>query len=751
MMRKLLLALAFCFAFAPASAQNTQCSNRTAGDSTNACANTRFVQGATSAIAVTIESAGGGTGKTSAENTAAINTILATGTGNVGVRIVFGPGTYNYLPPINITKQAVGFAGAGLAVTNLQCNPVADVICLNFDVGIVSGEMNNPSITNMSLTGPDTTFKKTMIKAVSQTGMFIENVLCGDTGLGGGILNGGGTGGSICLYTLGHQLLRTKNFYAYAEQPLIFGKNPLNYISADHYHQTDLYLIGSTGKPLIQYEPGVTIFDAVYDGTQAWVRGTDGLFIDPALAYNNVVVVGGGGSYVVGEVLTIAGGTCTTQPKITVTNVSAGVITSAGLSTVGVCSVLVANPASQTSTTGSGSGATFTLSTAAGSQIHASNVRTEQGTAAGSYSFNLQFSSVGPYTSVTLDNPTLDGTRKGIIARNVSGLTLSNAYGGGTDVLNVDSSVESVFITNSKFTTGTTTTITGQNNVFNTGIPTGYAFPALWSLSPSMQLTNFGNQTTYGSVPIVGINKNTATTIPASIPNNLSIISADDATASMVFQGFANSSAFTSPSFNALRSRGTAASPGATLSGDQLFSIAAYGLKTAGGTAYLTGAGAALFFNAAENYDASHGGSNIDLVATPLTSITAGIAARVHGSKAISIGDTTDPGAGSVSITGKLVAKGTVPVGTTGTCTASSFTGGATAGRFTDTAICGIAGTLILSSMPAAPTGYSCAIVDETTATAALRQTASTTTSTTFTVSAATVANDFFRYQCTAW
>jgi len=49
-MRKLLLALALlCFA-TPALAQNTQCSNRPAGDSSNACANTRFVAAAVAAV-----------------------------------------------------------------------------------------------------------------------------------------------------------------------------------------------------------------------------------------------------------------------------------------------------------------------------------------------------------------------------------------------------------------------------------------------------------------------------------------------------------------------------------------------------------------------------------------------------------------------------------------------------------------------------------------------------------------------------
>lgn len=50
-MKKLLLATGLLFALAsPASAQNTTCSDRSVGDSSNACANTRFVQNNTSSI-----------------------------------------------------------------------------------------------------------------------------------------------------------------------------------------------------------------------------------------------------------------------------------------------------------------------------------------------------------------------------------------------------------------------------------------------------------------------------------------------------------------------------------------------------------------------------------------------------------------------------------------------------------------------------------------------------------------------------
>lgn len=50
-MRKLLFALAFCFAASPALAQNTTCSDRPQSDSSNACANTRFAHGAAAKFA----------------------------------------------------------------------------------------------------------------------------------------------------------------------------------------------------------------------------------------------------------------------------------------------------------------------------------------------------------------------------------------------------------------------------------------------------------------------------------------------------------------------------------------------------------------------------------------------------------------------------------------------------------------------------------------------------------------------------
>ena len=94
---------------------------------------------------------------------------------------------------------------------------------------------------------------------------------------------------------------------------------------------------------------------------------------------------------------------------------------------------------------------------------------------------------------------------------------------------------------------------------------------------------------------------------------------------------------------------------------------------------------------------------------------------------------------------------GTVPTTTTGTCTTiGAATGGATAGKFTTTTGCGASTTIILSGMPATTNGYACNAQDQTTTADTVVQTASSTTSATFKVSA-TATSDVISYHCTGY
>jgi hypothetical protein len=124
----------------------------------------------------------------------------------------------------------------------------------------------------------------------------------------------------------------------------------------------------------------------------------------------------------------------------------------------------------------------------------------------------------------------------------------------------------------------------------------------------------------------------------------------------------------------------------------------------------------------------------------------------LQASGGLSVGGASDPGVNNVGAsnfisTGANISKGTVPVGTLGTCVASSFVGGAVAGKFS-AAVCA-GGTIVLSSLPAVPNGYTCNAQDQTTPADTLKQTANTATSATFL--ATTAAADVVVFSCVGW
>ena len=94
-----------------------------------------------------------------------------------------------------------------------------------------------------------------------------------------------------------------------------------------------------------------------------------------------------------------------------------------------------------------------------------------------------------------------------------------------------------------------------------------------------------------------------------------------------------------------------------------------------------------------------------------------------------------------------FISNGAVPVDGGGSCLASSFAGGSSAGTFA-AAVCA-AGTISITFAFTAPTGWSCDAQDRTTPADTLKQTATTTTKATFT--ATTVAADVIQYKCTAY
>ncbi len=90
---------------------------------------------------------------------------------------------------------------------------------------------------------------------------------------------------------------------------------------------------------------------------------------------------------------------------------------------------------------------------------------------------------------------------------------------------------------------------------------------------------------------------------------------------------------------------------------------------------------------------------------------------------------------------------GSVPIDGGGSCTATSFAGGATAGTFVAPSC--VAGTIAITFAFTAPIGWSCDAQDRTTTSDTLKQTATTTTKATF--AATTAVSDVVQYKCIAY
>lgn len=247
------------------------------------------------------------------------------------------------------------------------------------------------------------------------------------------------------------------------------------------------------------------------------------------------------------------------------------------------------------------------------------------------------------------------------------------------------------------------------------------------NITPQYSFSVSGNVTT----GVVGA-------LPAATNTVAQVIGKDTFTAALGLDGF-GAQAIVAGS----RADGTAASKSAIAAANEaLYANFAYGWN---GTLYGVTGGFIIW--SSEAYTATHTGSYMAFYSTPTATTTLTEAMRLQASGGLSLGNVAiDPGVGGLAVK-VLMSTGTVPIGTTGSCVASSFVGGSTAGKFS-AAICA-AGTIILSALPTAPNGYTCNAQDQTTPADTLKQTANTVSSVTFT--ATTAAADVIVFQCMGW
>jgi hypothetical protein len=81
----------------------------------------------------------------------------------------------------------------------------------------------------------------------------------------------------IGLQFRGRQTHNVSDVTINADSPISIETNPNNSISIDHYHFSNCYLL-ATANPCITIADGVNLAQVTFDGYQAWVGGTYGLF-----------------------------------------------------------------------------------------------------------------------------------------------------------------------------------------------------------------------------------------------------------------------------------------------------------------------------------------------------------------------------------------------------------------------------------------------------------------------------------------
>lgn len=124
-------------------------------------------------------------------------------------------------------------------------------------------------------------------------------------------------------------------------------------------------------------------------------------------------------------------------------------------------------------------------------------------------------------------------------------------------------------------------------------------------------------------------------------------------------------------------------------------------------------------------------------------SLIAAFRASAGGSNLITFGNTG-------KLTAQQFAAGGATFSVSGCGTATSLVGGSTAGRFTGgSATC--TPVVTMGASQAAPNGWMCSVSDFTTATAAFRQSTTSTTTATFTAGGTVGATDVISFACTAY
>lgn len=211
----------------------------------------------------------GAAGDGTTDDTAAIQAAI---NASSGFRAVYFPtGTYKVTSTITIANDRVGLFGDGVA-TRILFVPTASAVCFLFDKGSASSVQN--FVRDMAFYSSDTTYTKTAIKLIDVSECLLQNIQTISPHWSGN--------GSIFLHILGRDSTAVQELNVYADLPIKISPIPAPHtasgIGIDHFNFHNCYLISSGSYPIVTIDSGVNVTHTSFDGFQAWVQGTYGLY-----------------------------------------------------------------------------------------------------------------------------------------------------------------------------------------------------------------------------------------------------------------------------------------------------------------------------------------------------------------------------------------------------------------------------------------------------------------------------------------
>ena len=212
----------------------------------------------------------GAVGDGAADDTAAIQAAIDSKNGYLGV--YFPAGTYKITSQITLAYDRYDLYGEAGA-TKILFTPTANAVCFVFDRTNQNSAQN--TMRDFLFYSNDTTYTKTAIALYSITQCLFENIQTIYPHWSGGA-------GSIFLRIYGRELSAFRGLDVFADKPIVISPIPSAYnpsgIGCDHFHFSDCYLAAMGSYPIVTIETGTLVTQLTFDGYQAWIGGTYGLY-----------------------------------------------------------------------------------------------------------------------------------------------------------------------------------------------------------------------------------------------------------------------------------------------------------------------------------------------------------------------------------------------------------------------------------------------------------------------------------------